>query len=414
MDIITTELAQPELQILLARQGIYDPSGKVYGYEILYRNNSPQLNLTSNDELDGVKATSSVIAQLFANLDIHHIAGNKPIFINFTYTDLILKIPQLLPKERVYIEVTELNNINTLLIDSLIQLNNDGYKIVLDGFIYREDLIPLIKIADIIKINVLNKTKETIAESLQPLQPYNKKLVAVKIDSKEQFKLCMELGFHYFQGFFLNMPDPIKGQVISENTSLLLRILGELNNDDISVAQLERSILQIPRLSYRILLVANSAYYYSGKGIKSLTDAIFRIGVNKIKNWANIILLASNPDTLRDLTERTLIRAYMCESIAKLLKINAEKAYAIGMFSTLDGMLNQPLPVLLSKIQLEEPLNKALLFHEGKLGRILKSVIDYEQANFTTLDELNLDKNQIMNFYLDGIKYADSTLGIVV
>ena len=410
----TADVNETQLAILLARQGIYDQTGNVYAYELLYRTNSSESNIIITDESAGVKATSSVIAQVFANLDLDMVVNNKPFFINFTYTDIILTIPRLLPPERIVIEVSELATINTLLISALTELHDDGYKIALDNFIYNENHAPLLEIADFVKIDVLNESKEAILTKLQPLKAYQGKLLAERIDNKDQFHLCAELGFHYFQGFFLNKPDVIKGQIIAENTSLLLRVLTELNNEELSVEQLERTILQIPRLSYRILRVANSAYYYSGKEIKSLIDAIFRIGVTKVKNWANLILLASNPDTLQDLTERTLIRAYMCENMAKALKLNADEAYTAGMFSTLDGMLNQPLPLLLSKIQLSDELNNALLSYQGGIGSVLKAVIDYEHANFDKLADLNLDRNQVMSFYLNGIKYANATLGIVI
>lgn len=402
------------LQILLARQAIYDHSGSIYAYELLYRNNAQQSNINNTNEAEGVRATSSVIAQLFANLDIDSVIGNKLAFINFTYTDIIQKIPRLLPNNRIVVEILETVAIDQQLITCLLELCDEGYKIALDDFYYKQELLPLIEIADIIKLDVLDQSSQSIMEQKKQLKGYKGKLLAEKIDNKEQFACCVDLGFDYFQGFFLNKPDSLKGHVITENTSLILKVLAELNKEDISAKSLERSILQIPRLSYRILRVANSAYYYAGRKIGSLTEAIFRIGLFKVTNWANLILLASNPETSRDLIERTLIRAYMCESIAKSMEYpEYDQAYTVGMFSTLDGMLNEPLQALLSKIQLGDTLNDALLHYRGGLGKILKCVIDYEQADFRALESTSIEHNMLTQIYLEGIKYANSTLGIV-
>jgi len=249
---------------------------------------------------------------------------------------------------------------------------------------------------------------------MDPLKGYKGKLLAEKIDNKDQFKCCVDLGFDYFQGFFLNKPDNLKGQAITENTSQVLRVLSELNKEDISLETLVELILQIPKLSYRILRISNSVYYYSGQKISSLIDAIFRLGVLKIISWTNLILLSSNPEVSLDLTERTLIRAKMCESIAKTTKyVNPQEAYIVGMFSTLDGMLNEPLPSLLSKIQLGDTLNQALLHYYGEIGKILECVVDYEQANFSALENAPFDQKKFTHFYLQGIEYANSILKVL-
>lgn len=403
-----------QLQVLLARQGIYDKSGAVYAYELLYRNNEYRADIDSADEAAGVKATSSVIAQLFSNLDVNSVIGQKLAFINFTYTDIIQNIPKLLPKERIVIEVLETVTVDQEIICNLLELRKEGYRIALDDFVYKDELIPLIKIADIIKLDVLNQTKESITAQINQLKGYDVKLLAEKIEDKDMFTCCSDLGFDYFQGFFLNKPHTLKGQIITDNTSIILRVLAELNKENVSIDDLEKSIMQIPRLTYRILRVTNSAYYYSGKEIKSLKDAIYRIGLLKVTNWTNLILLASNPEASLDLTERTLIRAYMCESIAKAIKYNKpDEAYTVGMFSTLDAMLNESLTSLLSKIHLSDTINQALLNYAGGLGKILKCVIDYEHADFNAVENTYVNKNELMRFYLDGIKYANSILNTI-
>ncbi len=404
-----------KLQTLLARQGIYDKSGAVYAYELLYRNNNDFCaNVDNTDEQAGVQATASVVAHLFANLNIDTIIGNKLAFINFTHSDLVQQMPRLLPKDRIFIEVLETVEIDSHLISKLSELSKDGYKIALDDFVFKEEYLPLLAMVDVIKLDVLNQTKDDIANQMQRLSAYKGKFLAEKIDNKEQFKNCVELGFDYFQGFFLNKPDNIKGTVLTENKLQILGLLAEINKEDVSLQNLEEIILQIPKLSYRILRISNSAFYYAGHTINNLVDAIFRLGMVKIKDWTNLLLLASNDDAPSDLLERTLIRAKMCELLAKSTNYNnPHDAYMVGMFSTLDGMLNEPMPALLARIQLSDTFNQALLQHSGELGNFLKYSLDYEQANFGEMEHSVFDRNTLTGFYLQGIEYANSVLGIL-
>ncbi len=183
---------------------------------------------------------------------------------------------------------------------------------------FREEIIPLIQLADYIKVDVLNLRKHQIQEQIAPLKDiFTGKLLAEKIEDRAVFKHCVDLGFDYFQGFFLNKPDPLKGQALTENKTHLLKLLNELNNEDVAIERIEEIILQIPKLSYRILRLTNSAALYMGKKIDSLLDAMKQLGLIQIRNWIILLLLASLDDLAPDLLERTLIRAKMCESLQK-------------------------------------------------------------------------------------------------
>ncbi|WP_447531330.1 HDOD domain-containing protein, partial [Legionella pneumophila] len=81
-----------------------------------------------------------------------------------------------------------------------------------------------------------------------------------------------------------------------ENKIQLLRLLTEINNEEVPIQRIEEIILQIPKLSYRILRLANSASLYMSKKIESLMDAISQLGLMQIRNWLNLLLLASLDD----------------------------------------------------------------------------------------------------------------------
>ncbi len=405
-------MAELPIKTLLARQGIYNINSEVHAYELLYRNDESQTAQINNlNGHEGDRATSSVITQLFANLDINSILGNKPAFINFTHNQLIQKIPYMLPKSRIVIEVLETVTANKKLISSLKDLKDQGYTIALDDYIYKTKNADLIKYADIIKIDVLNQSKQDIEKQLIPLKHFTGILLAEKIESREQFSWCKELGFEYFQGFFLNKPDNIKGKAITENKMNMLQLLGKLNDDNVSMADAEDMILQIPKLSYRVLQLANSASAYKNRSTDSLQDAIKQLGLLQIRNWLNLMLLVSMDNVATDLLSQTLIRAKMCESVAQAIHYpNPAQAYTVGMLSTMEGILNEKMPALLAKIKLCDSLNEALLTHGGKLGEILKFIINHEQAHFNQLDTLEINADEITKAYLNSIEYSNTVM----
>lgn len=170
---MVVELDESPVRTLLARQGIYDRNSAIFAYELLYRNSEAQNSHIDNlNPSSGEIATSSVLLQLFANLDVNTIIGNKRAFINFTHSHLVQRIPMLLPKNRIVIEVLETVAIDQPLLLSLIELKKQGYQIALDDFVFRNELAPLVDMADIIKIDVLHLNQQQIAEQLLPLKSF--------------------------------------------------------------------------------------------------------------------------------------------------------------------------------------------------------------------------------------------------
>ncbi|KTC79829.1 EAL and HDOD domain-containing protein [Legionella cherrii] len=403
------------MNTLLARQSIYDRDRLVRAYELLYREGQSTMAHVDNLDLSaGDAATSSVITQLFTNLNMDDVIGNKLAFINFTYNHLVNQVPKLLPKNQIIIEVIESIQIDDQLIRSLIDLSKEGYQIALDDFIYTDQIVPLIQVADIIKIEVLHQNKDQIRKQLSLLQNFKGRLLAEKIENRNQFNDCMELGFDYFQGFFLSKPDPLRGQAITENRAHLIRLFGELNDPVVAIEHIENLILQIPKLSYRILRLVNSVAFYNGKKIESILDAIKLLGIVCIRNWIGLLMLSSIHDVELDLLERTLIRAKMCENLANVqCKSDSHLAYTVGILSTLDAILHEPMDSLLAKIQLSTQLNNAILYLEGELGNILRIVMDYEVAHFNQLESASVDNSLLMRAYLDSVKYAIKTIHLI-
>ncbi len=60
----------------------------------------------------------------------------------------------LFPAENLVIEILETVPVNREIVEQCRQLKAAGYTIVLDDFAYQENLLPLLDVADIIKIDL--------------------------------------------------------------------------------------------------------------------------------------------------------------------------------------------------------------------------------------------------------------------
>lgn len=78
------------------------------------------------------------------------------------------------------------------------------------------------------------------------------------------------------------------------------RLLQDLERDDLSLGQLASVIEMDPGLTARIVGLANSAYFASGRPVSSVTDAVGRVlGLDLVKNLALGIVLSGPFDTRR-------------------------------------------------------------------------------------------------------------------
>ncbi len=139
----------------VARQPIFNTDQSVYGYELLYRGFSKN----NTEKVDGDTATSEVLINSFSTIGIESITQKKRAFINFTKKLLVKEAPTIFDKEIIIVEVLENIEINQQMISICRKLKDKGYIIALDDFIFDESYLPLLKIADIIKVDFLYSTQ---------------------------------------------------------------------------------------------------------------------------------------------------------------------------------------------------------------------------------------------------------------
>ncbi|MFZ5601179.1 MAG: EAL and HDOD domain-containing protein [Pseudomonadota bacterium] len=389
--------------ILLARQPIYDSTLDVTAYELLFR---PPAGWV----WDGDVATSQLVVNAFAEIGIEKATDNKRAFINFT-RQWLLSPPPFDP-QLVVIEILESVEPDADVVRSVAQLKRSGYTIALDDFVFAPQWRPLLELADIVKIDVLQHDDAALKTLTGQLREYPLQLLAEKVETYSVFEHCKSLGFQMFQGYFLCRPQNIHGESIPSNKMVVMQLLAEVQDPDVDLGGLEKLISHDISLSTKLLRICNSARYATRTRIDSIRKAMVMIGLQELKQWASIIALSRMTDKPNELITLTLTRARMMELLAHSTAVNNRDIYfTVGMFSFIDAFFDQSKETILRSLPFNEEVNRALLHYEGVPGKMLQAVAAHEQGhwdqiNWQTLEAMGISQDLFENAYIEALQWA--------
>ncbi|MFO1428084.1 MAG: EAL domain-containing protein [Steroidobacteraceae bacterium] len=92
-------------------------------------------------------------------------------------------------------------------IAGLRRLRAAGYGVALDDYTSRDGDARLLEVADIVKIDLSLEPADGLARLASELRRRPLRLLAEKVESREQFELRCAAGFDLFQGYFLQRPE---------------------------------------------------------------------------------------------------------------------------------------------------------------------------------------------------------------
>jgi EAL and modified HD-GYP domain-containing signal transduction protein len=390
----------------LGRQPIFDRNGRIFGYELLYRHDDcPHARV-----IDGAQATSQVIINGFWELGLGRVVGRNRAFVNLT-RDFLLN-PEWLPppSQQLVLEVMEEVVTDKAVVGALCNLRRAGYTIALDDFTYRPDTRRLLDFANIVKLDVQDLDAPQLDEHYALLRQYPVELLAEKVETPVQFDRCRDMGFDYYQGYFLCKPRVLSGKRLSTSRLRALELMAALQRPELEPQAIENLISQDPGLAFRLLRYINSPAFPATQKIHSIHHAIIYLGEREIRRWANLVILTGLNDKPGAIILTALVRARMCELLAGRLQVEcAECAFMVGLFSVLDAMLDQPLKKVLSALPFAPEIVSALLNGEGQYAPVFDLTLAYERGNWSHLDRQPLARDEIVKSYLEAVVWAESS-----
>lgn len=387
----------------IARQPIIDRNGNTYGYELLFRNGADKTIAIIDDQN---AATIAVATCGFLRVQ-ESVDQSKRLFINFTEQLLLNGAPRALPSSVVVIEVLEDIQFSPELFEALIALKQEGYLIAIDDFDLSQEKEDLLQIADIVKVDVLNMSRNELRTLYSRFKNQNIMTLAEKVDNQADYQFLHDLGFDYFQGYFFAHPENLSGRTPKSSQISKLNILSTLNSPTIGTDELVSLVNSDPTITYRLLRLLNSAAFGFSMKIESARHAIVLLGLSRMQYWLRLSVLSdlSGPEQPTELFMLALSRGKILEGLAEEGLCGTwkpETLFLFGILSLLDVMLDTPFDQIVKELPILEEFRLCYTRNEGKLAKYLALVQTIEDGNFTEL----FQKSKELGIALDAITSA--------
>ncbi|MDY0270530.1 EAL and HDOD domain-containing protein [Trichloromonas sp.] len=370
---------------LIGRQPILDRREQVCAYELLFR--SPGALIAR--VFDHSRATARVILNTLAGFGIQEILGGNRGFINVEQDLLMSESLELLPREAVGIELLEGLQVTPELVERCRYLKEKGFFLILDDHQFEPRFAPLYPLIDLVKVDLFLTPVAQLPPMVHQLRAYPFKLLAEKVETRDEFRQCLELGFDFFQGFYFAKPSIMEKQRIDGSGTALLKML-HLLLEDAEIEALENCLKQCPGMTYSVLLLVNSVGMGMRSKIASVRHAINLLGRRQLKRWVQLALFASADERGLDnpMVDLAAVRGGLMEQLAlihpqtrKIPEI-ADQAFMAGILSLLEWIYAVNMENVVKDLSLSDEIAEALLQRSGMLGKLLVCVEAMEQMDF--------------------------------
>jgi EAL and modified HD-GYP domain-containing signal transduction protein len=404
---------QPDLDLAgglryVARQPILDLRGRVHGYELLFRTGP-----ASFFRGDGDLATRTMIdnAVIFG---LDQLTGGLPAFVNCTGAALTEGYVNILPPSMTVLELEEGLEATPELIEACRKLKVAGFRLALDDFSWTENVEPLVRLADYIKVDFTELGKVGRRFLRDQLSDAPVALIALKVETQEDYRQACEEGFTLFQGYYFCRPVLQEHRKIPANRIFQIEILELLQDEALDMNKLGQLVKRDPSLTYRILRLVNSSGAMRQE-VRSIDEAMKAVGEEAFRRIATIAITSELSDEQpTEVLRMSYVRGRFCELAATCCALDPTEQYLLGMLSMLPAMMCVPMEELAPALPLRDEIRKALAGADNPERRLLLWLEYYEQGNWAECDAIfkqnGLNAVEIIRCYGDAVVWAETAL----
>lgn len=401
--------------LFLGRQPILDHGGNLVAFELLFRSSRAD----GADVRDDLIATATVINHAFSEIGVDAVLGHFTGYINLSTSLLMSDVIELLPRERVVLEVLESVEINDALLGRLRELRALGYRLALDDFVGDTGkYAPLLDLLDIVKVDVSGMDDATLADITIRLRRWPVRLLAEKVDTRAQVDRCRALGYELFQGYYFARPSLITGVRPSHAGSTILGLI-TLAAGKPDLAGIERVLRQSPELSVTLLRLVNARTSDRQHRIESLRDAAERLGAAELRRCVQLLIFAAPQAPGARFPTPLLVLAATRAKLMQLLACvtgderEGDAAFLAGTLSLTGALLAESPAEVLAPLAVDADVRDAVLRRGGRLGALLTLAERIEQTDIAAIERLlvdlpGLDPARINDAWMGAIEWANT------
>lgn len=388
-------------EICVARQPILNRDKELFGYELLFRSSASSTENKAGSITSDVNATAVVLDNVLNNIGIDKLVDNSLAFLNCSYDFLLSEIPLSLNKDIFVIEILETVQIDDKIVEAVKRLHENGFKIAIDDFVPTKEKLaeikPIVPYLAFCKLEYPEiKDLNLLRSVIKSFQKKNILVLAEKIETEDDFKICYDAEADLYQGYFFTKPENIKSVKISTDSIGVLRILALMNKPELDMAELENEFKHLPDLTITLLKYLNSAAFAMRSTITSIRHALSLLGTSNLKKWLLIVAYAGSYSSAEKspLLMNATMRANFFGEMAKKLNWpleRTEKVYLMGLISHLDALYQTSLDNVLKQISLDDEISSALLEKAGVMGSFINLINLIESDDFKNMDSFLTD-----------------------
>jgi c-di-GMP phosphodiesterase len=391
----------------LGRQPILDTHHGLFGYELLYRASAE--NQFSGDP---EQATREIIDHWLLLIPDSSRAAS---FVNCTRNAITEGLVTLLPPSSTVLEIPEPLEADAELLSACLTLRLQGYRIALDGFLPRPSRVPLLSLADFVKIDFQSAGFDLRREIYAMASGTGARLLAEKIENDIQLRIAISEGCTLFQGYFFSQPVIVASHSVPQNHLVYLQLMAELHRDPVHLRKVEKLISGDATLCYRILRVANSALQGHPGMVSTIREALLMVGEDSLRRMVTVAMAgALSRHRPAALLSMALTRAQFCELLAPSLSAEPGQFYLLGLLSLLDALFEMPLARILETVPLSPAMKSALAGDDSPGGRALDLVRALESCDWVRCEkiqhQLGLAEGVIAGMYAQSLRWASAML----
>ena len=377
----STELLQ--LARYVARQPILTPDERVFGYELLFRSDAAN-HFRSTDPTD---ATRSVI-DMSSLLGLGVLCDNTLAFINCNRDILLSEFITLLPPENVVLEILSTVPPDDEVMQACTQLKRAGVKIALDDYVVDDPREPLAYFADLIKVD-LKQTSLTDAGLIVASHRAVCRMIAMKVETRQDFQFAKKAGFQLVQGYFFRRPQMVRTWTGSANQAIHLSILNAVLKPELDLKEVEDLIKKDATLCFRLLRYLNSPMFGFRAEICSVRQALLILGENEVRRWCRLaVTLEMAHGRTSDLMLTALTRAHFCELVGPTVVDGDVDLFLLGLLSLMDAILEIPMAAVVDALSVHQDIKSALMQKDSRLSALYNLMLSVEAGEWPEVARL--------------------------
>jgi c-di-GMP-related signal transduction protein len=390
----------------VARQPILTADEKVFGYELLFRDGVE--DFFQHTDADAASRSTLNTATLLG-LDV--LCDGRRAFVNCTRDILLKDYITLLPSEQAVVEILETVPADDLVVAACRRLKENGYTIALDDFAVNDPREALTDVADIIKVDLRDTSAADAAAMVKRYGPWRCRMLAEKVETREEFVAAKKAGFLYFQGYFFRRPEILTAHEIPANRVNYLRMLTAVSQPELDVREIENVVKGEASLCYRLLRYLNSAAFGFANEIHSVRHALAILGEREVRRWIRLVAtLGAGQGKSSELVLSALVRARFSELLSPKIPHGDSDLFLMGLLSLMDVILEIPMSQVLDNVPIDQETKSVLLGGASRLRPFYQLMLAQESGEWKTASELTaqlrLSESEVAECHWQAMQWA--------